>query len=104
MARKSQNGKWIITAGEVAEYAVCPEAWRLSLQARSGEAITKINSKTKHTEGKHQVRSLEGMELHKNWALNLTEAMSLLRGVRFVLLLSALALLVFVITFGGFHA
>lgn len=83
MARQTEYGKFIISAGEVGAYTVCPEAWRLANMERV-PAVT--------SEGDHQHRVKKGNELHKEWAQNVDEAVYLTRHVRLVILLLFLAI------------
>jgi hypothetical protein len=57
MPRKSDSGKFIISASEVGSFVVCPEAWRL-------KEIEKCIAK------RHQ-DSPDGTEKHSEWAKNL---------------------------------
>ena len=63
MARKNEYGKFIISAGEVGSYTVCPEAWRLQsvVQAKSA----------------HEKKMREGTRLHKEWGKRHEDAMRL---------------------------
>ena len=84
MARKSEYGKYIISAGEVGEYVVCPEAWRLKM-----------------VEGKKSFdreKSRLGAELHKQWAEDYDEAMFLTRGVKIIATLVIFAIVLFLFT------
>ena len=85
MNQKSEpERKIIISAGEVATYVVCPEAWRLErdLGSSGNRQATK--------------RTLKGQELHANWAEMVDEARHLLYGVRLILYLVVLAILTLV--------
>jgi hypothetical protein len=73
--------KTILSAGEVATYVVCPEAWRLEREQGSSG----MREPTK--------RTLEGKQLHANWAETVDEARHLLFGVRLILYLVVLAIL-----------
>ena len=80
MARTDSEGNVIISAGEVATYVVCPEAWRLEVS--QGRA------------GRNSSRSNRGRKLHALWAYNIDEAHHLLVGVRVLLYLLVTAILV----------
>lgn len=70
MARKNEFGKFIIAAGEVGQYSVCPEAWRLKVVeriVRNNEAPPSIQT---------------GNTLHENWARELDSSAYLLHGLR----------------------
>lgn len=62
MARKNEYGKYIIAAGEVASYVVCPEAWRLA------------QIKSKRLVPSHAMR--QGNDLHKDWDQQLQKVRS----------------------------
>ena len=83
MPRKSKNGTFILAAGEIAHYTVCPEAWRLSA----------IENKDKLSDPSHQV----GKELHKVWAQDYEDAIKISRGLRilieFIILMILLTML-----------
>ncbi len=88
MVIKSKSGKNIITAGEVASFVVCPEAWRLQQVARVRPAYTPSKQAS---EGSRQ-----GKHLHKEWAKTLEEAQFLIRGVRLIVYLIGIAVLTLV--------
>ena len=77
MARKSETGKFIISAGEVGAYTVCPEAWRLKSVAKAQFV-------------KNEQVDL-GRQLHAEWAKNYEEALLLARGVRIIVALLVIA-------------
>ena len=37
MPRQNEYGKFILSAGEISTYEVCPEAWRLSHVQKAGQ-------------------------------------------------------------------
>ncbi len=80
MAKKNREGKFIIAAGEVGQYAVCPEAWRLKVVER----VTSEQS----------IASIEGEKLHSKWSSNLDNAAHLGQGIRFLLALVATILII----------
>lgn len=85
MAHRNSYGRFILSAGEIASYTVCPEAWRL-------KEIQQVNSL--------YVDSIKkGKDLHHEWAADVHEAMFFTRSVRLILLLITLVILVFVATF-----
>ena len=84
MARKSPYGKFILSAGEVGSFTVCPEAWRL-------KAVEKKKRITDTDE-------LVGIKLHDDWARGHEEVIFLTRGVRIVIFLILLSLLWFHLT------
>jgi hypothetical protein len=73
MARRSSSGKFIISAGEVGAYTVCPESWRL-------QTIEKV--KTPSTASME-----EGKRLHEKWASTYDEASYLRKQAILVILL-----------------
>jgi hypothetical protein len=85
MARKNESGEFIISAGEVAAYSVCPEAWRLEYVENNSPIETEYSS-----------NSTAGQELHKQWAKNLDEAQFLIKGIRLIIYLIGLAVLTLV--------
>ena len=89
MARQTEYGKFILSAGEIGAYTVCPEAWRLAnierVKADNGVAD-------------HQDRVQKGNKLHKEWAQNVDEAVYLTKHVRVVLLLLLLGIALFVLS------
>ena len=85
MARKNEYGRYILSAGEVGSYTVCPEAWYLKV-VKEVEPI--------------YAKSVErGNELHKEWSEDFDEAMYFTRSIRFILTLTAVAVLFFLIRF-----
>lgn len=73
MARKNEYGKFIISAGEVGQFTVCPEAWRLKM-------VEQIK-----TERKAEME--RGDELHKEWARKSEHAVELVAGLRMIIAL-----------------
>ena len=84
MPRKSEYGKYIFSAGEVGEYVVCPEAWRLKMVERVNSAQRK-DSKL-------------GEELHQRWAEDNVEAIFLVRVVKIVATLIICAVVFYLFT------
>lgn len=84
MARKNEYGKYILSAGEIASYTVCPEAWRLKM-VENANSIYIDNVK-------------KGRELHQEWSADLDDAIFFTKGTTLILLLISLAILVFLIT------
>jgi hypothetical protein len=76
MPRLSDSGKWIFSAGEVAEFVVCPESWRLR-------------------RGKKRSSNLHGELLHDEWAERLERSNTLFLAVRVTTTLAILVLLIF---------
>lgn len=82
MARKSNYNRYILSAGEIGAYTVCPESWRLS-------AIEKV--KTSHDQS-----STRGIELHKSWARSYEDAIYFGRAARALLLLMLLCIAIYI--------
>lgn len=78
MPRKNEYGKYILSAGEIGSYTVCPESWRLS-------AVEKV--KTSHTENDRR-----GRDLHRTWAESIDEASYLRHRAQFLLFLLSLTI------------
>ena len=81
MTRRSSDGSFIISAGEVGSYSVCPEAWRL-------QAIQGVRPSS--SDG----LSAQGTKLHDDWAASFSEAVYLQHAIRLVLLLIMLTVLI----------
>ncbi len=78
MAKKTDYGKYILSAGEIGAYTVCPESWRLS----SVEKVDALKSEN----------VVRGIDMHKRWAKDYDEAVYFAREVRLLVLLVALAI------------
>ena len=78
MPRQNEQGKYILAAGEIAHFIVCPEAWRLSAL----EKTATLKDPSHH----------EGRKLHKAWASDYEESIHLSRSIR--LLVEVLLLVV----------
>lgn len=74
MAHKNRDGKWIIAAGEIAAYTVCPEAWKL--RTIDKKLSTDLESSV-----------IEGKELHSKWAKSMEDSLLLTRVTRATLAL-----------------
>ncbi len=81
MPRKSDIGKFIYSAGEIGEYVVCPEAWRLKM-LQGVKSIRREDSK-------------RGTELHQQWAEEYDESLFLSRGVKIAATLIVVAIVFF---------
>jgi hypothetical protein len=73
MARKTEYGKFIISAGEIGAYSVCPEAWRLSMIERV-KALKDASTD-------------RGATLHKAWARSYDDAVFFTKGVKLIIAL-----------------
>ena len=76
MARKNSEGNFIIAAGGVGQYAVCPESWRLKMVER-----------VKRQQGNNAINRSEGERLHSEWSKKVDAAAHLSQGLRFLLAL-----------------
>ena len=85
MPRKNEYGKFIIPAGEVGSYTLCPESWRLSAVEK------KIAKKEKSAK--------TGEKLHKTWAKTFEEAADLTLHLRVLLYLVAAAVFGYIFLF-----
>lgn len=77
MARTTEFGRHIISAGEIGAYTVCPEAWKL--KAIAHQKPTKA----------HSVKT--GVELHETWAKDVDELAYLNKTGKIVAFLIVLA-------------
>lgn len=83
MAKKTEFGKFILSAGEIGAYTVCPEAWRLT-------AIEKVDTlKSENV--------VLGIDMHKRWAKGYDEAVYFAREVKLLVLLVGVAVLLHVL-------
>lgn len=80
MARKNEYGRYILSAGEIGAFTVCPESWRL----RSVQKAKAIFDQRKN----------DGKALHKTWAKDYEDAVYLSYGARVALGLILLVVLV----------
>jgi len=82
MARKTEQGSYIISAGEVGAYTVCPEAWRL-------QSIVKV----KISKAGNNLRK-EGRVAHDQWAKKVEKAIFLRRDARRIIYILFLVILI----------
>ena len=85
MPKKNEYGKFIIPAGEVGSFTICPESWRLSCVEKV-KATKKISAKAGQVE-------------HKTWAKTFEEAADLTKHLRFLLYLVAAAVFGYIFLF-----
>lgn len=83
MARKLETGRYIISAGEIGAYTVCPESWRLG-------AVERV--KSVHAESRGQ-----GVVLHKSWAQSFDDAVYFRRSSRALLWLTLLTIIIYIL-------
>ena len=84
MARQNEYGKYILSAGEIGAYTVCPEAWQLS--------------NTNKKKQRHEKSEEAGQRLHDEWAHTLNEAVFLKRTVKQLALLLILCVVLYLLT------
>ena len=82
MARVNPEGGFIIAAGEVSAFSVCPKAWHLMWHAPG-----------KRREG--SANSLLGQQLHSDWSSFFEDSLRLLTWIRYVAVLVCFMLVVF---------
>lgn len=82
MARKTAEGRYILSAGEIGSFTVCPEAWRL-------KNLVKVRSSKSES-------ILKGLSLHAEWAVQNDEVLFLAQAIRMILLLILLFILLYV--------
>lgn len=85
MARKNDYGKFIIAAGEVGSYVVCPEAWRLA-------QIKKVKPVPSRSMRK-------GTKLHDKWDEEVTQVRNFSRSIRVSIWLLAIATAFFAVKY-----
>ncbi len=83
MARPNPEGGYIIAAGEVGAFSVCPQAWYLS--SVKGEAVRE-----------QTVESALGQALHRDWSKFFEESLTLGTWIRYLAVLTCLMLVVFI--------
>jgi len=89
MPRISETGQFILAAGEVGEFTVCPESWRLR-QLSNAQKMRHPNVKRGH-------------ELHRQWAKTYDEAVYIRHNARLLIVLILLAIIAHLLTkTGGF--
>lgn len=81
MPKKSKSGQYILTAGEIATYSLCPESWRLQYL----ESVNTEDSK----------RTKKGIALHEDWNKDLKDINFLSFSTRLVFYLILLTIFVF---------
>lgn len=92
MPRLTKNGDYILTAGEIAAYVVCPESWRLGYF----DAANKVRSQLIVPE-KIRSQMREGEQLHSKWANNLETYVYLLNGLKFICSLTITAIVFYLL-------
>lgn len=82
MVRQTEKGTYIISAGEVGAYTVCPEAWRLQsvLRVKVSKAGDKLIK--------------QGRKAHDQWAKKFEDAIFLKRDARRIIYVLLLMILV----------
>lgn len=82
MARPNPEGGFIIAAGEVSAFSVCPKAWHLAWHVASKHAVGSPNSAL-------------GQRLHRDWSTFFEESLRLGTWIRYLAVLVCLMLVVF---------
>ena len=82
MPRKNANGKYVISAGDVASFTVCPMSWALEQQGAKKD----FGSASK-----------EGVKLQKEWKRSFSDAVFFTRSVNLILALIILVVLILVV-------
>jgi CRISPR/Cas system-associated exonuclease Cas4 (RecB family) len=82
VARKNPQGGYIIAAGEVGTFSVCPKAWQLSFS--KADKVQAPND-----------RSLLGQALHQDWTSFFEESLTLSVWIRYLAVLVCLMLMAF---------
>lgn len=71
MPYKNSYGKWIIPAGEVGQYAICPESWRLKMIRRVERALPEEQA--------------QGEVKHEEWSSEVDKAFHLRQGLQLII-------------------
>ena len=87
MPRQNEYGKFILSAGEISTYEVCPEAWRLSHVQKVGQ-----NKETPK-------KSKEGTIHHNQWTEDVEKAVNLERHKIFVFILIGLLVVFYLLRY-----
>lgn len=87
MAKRNRDGKFIITAGEVGVYTVCPEQWRLTVL--EPERISADPDEAR------------GRALHFDWANEVNEVVFLRRSAWLMAALVCVAVVLFLLVRAG---
>ena len=85
MARKNSYGKYILSAGEIGSFTVCPEAWFLK-ECQQVQPVYTDSMK-------------EGMEQHRAWESSLDDAVYFSRSVKLIIFLIMAAIVFGVLRF-----
>ncbi len=84
MARPNPEGGYIIAAGEVGAFSVCPQSWHLLWNARDKKPQTSYNSAL-------------GQQLHSDWSGFFEESLKLLHWIRYLAVMACLVAVVFMV-------
>ncbi len=79
MPHPDKNPDFILSAGEIGAYTVCPEAWRL---------------RRLHPPRQKSAAAKEGLQRHEEWSRNLEEALYLAKSSRIISMLLLLAIVI----------
>lgn len=83
MAKKTNYGRYILSAGEIGSYTVCPEAWRLKTIAGAKRAQLGTEA--------------AGKELHQAWASSYADVVHLSRSMKLTAALILVAIILYVL-------
>ncbi len=89
MASKTDYGKFIIAAGEVATYVTCPESWRLT-HVENQDPITSTSVKI-------------GNKLHQKWDREIQEVVHFSTGLKVVIWLVTASFLLLLVNLLSKH-
>lgn len=83
MARKTEYGKYILSAGEIGAYTVCPEAWRLRI--------------LEQVKVRREEATRTGQAMHHEWARAYEEVVYLGKKARLLATLIVSAAVIYII-------
>jgi len=91
MAKQNEFGKYILSAGEIATYVVCPQAWKLTQEQPQDIKLDSENIK-------------QGAKMHRVWTNDVKDAVCFTRSITLLIILIVLTVLFFIIRFYfGYH-
>ena len=86
MPRKNKDDEFILSAGEISTYILCPENWRLN--------------QIENIKPKQSRESKEGTVEHQSWTKELNDAIYYTWASRIIILLMFLIVIVYIFTRG----
>ncbi|RMG41449.1 MAG: hypothetical protein D6719_08505 [Candidatus Dadabacteria bacterium] len=81
MATKTEYGKYILSAGEIGAYTVCPEAWRLRTVEKA-----RANDNSESIE--------HGNRMHQEWVREFDQLIEMRRALKLIIFMAAVALFI----------